>query len=321
MLVTDLTELLDIRLPLIAAPMAGVSGPKLAVACSEAGALGTIAIGSTAKTEAVLNDINAVRSSGKPFGIGLMAWSLESRPELLEIAIDASPVLISISFGDFEPYIETVKRRGILATTQVGNLNEFHRALEVDVDFIVARGAEAGGHGINEVSTFELLQEVLQDAHLPVVAAGGITSGRGLAAAIAAGAAGAWVGTALIASEESLTNPAARQKIIEANANDTIYTSVFDIVQGIAWPKKFGGRALRNSFTDRWHNFENNLMDNAGAKLEYTNAIANLNYDIALIYAGQGVGLVNEIKPAGTILESMALEAEYLLSRSLDREK
>lgn len=317
MLVTDLTELLNIRLPIIAAPMAGVSGPELAIACSSAGALGTIAIGSTAKIEMVREDIEIVHSSGRPFGIGLMAWSLESRPELLEIAIQASPLLVSVSFGNFEPYIETVKHSGILAATQVGNLNELERAKNAGVDLVVARGAEAGGHGLNEISTFELLQEVLKDTALPVVAAGGIASGRGLAGVIAAGAAGAWIGTALIASEESLSKPEARQKIIEAKASDTIYTSVFDVVQDIPWPKEFGGRALRNSFTDKWHNLEDALSENPAVKLEYRSAVENNDYDTALIYAGQSIGMVNEVRPAGTILESIASEAEYLLSKTL----
>lgn len=314
MIATDLTEILGIRLPVVAAPMAGVSGPDLAIASSRCGALGTLAIGSTANIEKTLEDLNAIRATEIPFGVGVMAWSLKNRPELLDIAIKSNPKLISVSFGDFEPYVELVKQSGILVTTQVGNFEEFDRAVKVGVDLIVARGAEGGGHGLNHVSTLQLLQEILGRTKIPIIAAGGIGSGRGLAAVIAAGAAGAWIGTALIASEESLTLAEAKKKIIEANSDDTIYTHVFDVVQDIPWPKEFAGRALRNSFTDKWHESQSALADDQDARQKYQQAVEKRDFDNALIYAGQSVGLINQVLPAGTILMSLVQEAEYLLS-------
>src|SRR5699024_6204281 len=117
----------------------------------------------------------------------------------LDAAIAARPALVSVSFGDYRPYVGPLQEAGIAVATQVGDVAEAVEAARAGVDLVVARGAEAGGHGRNRVATLPLLQAVLDAVDRPVLAAGGISTGRGLAAVLAAGAAGAWVGTAFLA--------------------------------------------------------------------------------------------------------------------------
>lgn len=318
MLKTSITELLGIRHPIIAAPMAGVSCADLAIASSRAGSLGTIALASSTDLGWARSQINEIEKSGVSYGIGLMAWSLDARPELLDFAIQAKPKLISLSFGDLSNYVREVKKHGISVTTQIGTFEELEAAASAGVDFVVARGAEGGGHGLNEVATLVLLQQCLQTAEIPIVAGGGIVSASGLAAVLAAGASGVWIGTALMTANEALTAQAAKDKLLAAKSADTIYSRVFDIAQGIPWPARFGGRSLRNLFIDQWYNKEEDLLSQQEPKQLLAAAIKSRDYDIAQIYCGQGVGLVSSAAPAGDIISKMAAEAEILLTKAAD---
>src|SRR5579885_770703 len=216
MLHTFLTASWDLRYPIIGAPMAGAAGGRLARAVSQAGGLGMIGIGSKTPVEYIAREAALARGDDQErFGIGLMAWALESRPELLDAAIEARPLLISISFGSPAPYVEQVHRQGIHLATQVHSRAEALEAAQAGVDLIVAQGTEAGGH-TGQVSTLPLLQIVLEAVQTPVVAAGGIASPRGVAAALAAGAQGVWVGTCLLAAPESETSEPARARLLQA---------------------------------------------------------------------------------------------------------
>ncbi len=182
---------------------------------------------------------------------------------------------------------------------------------------IVARGGEGGGHGDDRVGTLALLQGVLDAVgdEVIVVAAGGIGTARGLAAALAAGAGGAWVGTALLTCSEALTPPAARQRLIAATELDTVSTSVFDIAQQLAWPPEYRGRVLINAFTAVWHGHEDDLARQRDAPQRLEDARARGNFDTAVIYAGQGVGSLSLEASAETVISEMAGEAEALLRR------
>ena len=167
---------------------------------------------------------------------------------------------------------------------------------------IVARGAEGGGHGLDAVATLPLLEGVLDAVSQPVLAAGGIVTPRGLAAVLAAGAAGAWIGTALLACPEALTDAQARARILAARETGTVYTRVFDIALRIGWPPEYGGRALANEFSRRWAGREDELAAADGAREELSAARKRGDYDIAYQYAGQGVGLVREERPAAEVV-------------------
>jgi nitronate monooxygenase len=273
-----------------------------------------LGIGSTesvdflAREAAVARGTDAVR-----FGIGMHAWAIEKRPDLLDAAIEASPFLISLSFGSAAPYVERLHKHNILLTTQVNTRAEAIQAEQAGVDLIVAQGAEAGGHVTGQVSTLLLLQTVLDAVQVPVLVAGGIASPRGVVAALAAGAAGVWVGTALLASPECEHTEQARTRIVQAQETDTLLTCAFDVAQGLAWPAHYPGRALRNSFTDQWHARIDALPQAEQARQQLAEAIASKNYDLAYIYAGEAVGLVTLRQSAGDVIRHLGEGAERLL--------
>jgi nitronate monooxygenase len=247
------------------------------------------------------------------FGIGMHAWAIEKRPELLEAAIEARPFLLSISFGSPTPYVERLHRHGIFLATQVNTRTEAVQAAQDGVDLIVVQGSEAGGHVTGQVGTLPLLQMVLETVHLPVVVAGGIASPRGVAAALSAGAEGAWIGTALLASPECEHPAQARARIMQARETDTVLTRAFDVAQGLAWPEQYPARALRNQFSDRWHAHIEELPQASEARRQLKEAIAARDYELAFIYAGEAVGLVSDQQPAAEIIQHLGEGAEELL--------
>lgn len=314
MLQTYLTTAWHLRYPIIGAPMAYVGRGRLAHAVSQAGGLGMIGIGSTESVDFLRQEVAIARGSDLArFGIGMHTWAIEKRPDLLDAAIEARPFLISISFGSPAPYVERLHRHGILLATQVNTKEEAEQAAQCGVDLIVVQGTEAGGHVTGQVSTFPLLQTVLETVRVPVVAAGGIASPRGVAAVLSAGAEGAWIGTALLASLESEHSEQARARIIQARETDTVLTRAFDVAQGLAWPERYPGRALRNHFTDQWHTRIEALAQDSEARQQLKEAIDARNYELAFIYAGEAVGLVNRQQPAAEIVRHLGEGAEELL--------
>ena len=307
---TALTALLGVKYPILNAPMAPQAGGALARAVARAGAFGMLGFGQSEPAESLREEARLVRDGfpGARFGIGLAHWTIERRPELVELVLEARPALVSISFGDPTPYVPRFHAAGIRVAAQVQSKAWAETALAAGVDFLVAQGTEAGGHtGI--VGTLPLLQIVLELAgDVPVIAAGGIATGRGLAAVLAAGACAAWIGTPFLAASEARTNPSAQARIIEANETQTVLTSAFDRAARKPWPPEFRGRALRNEFSDRWHEREHEMT--AEAEATFREASARGDYRVAEIYAGQTVGLVRGLTRAADIVERIAGEAE-----------
>jgi nitronate monooxygenase len=308
---TWLSDRFGVSVPVVGAPMAGVASGGLAAAISRAGALGMIGAGSFASAEWITQQGQIARGGG-PFGVGLMAWALEDNPAQLDAVIALRPDLVSVSFGPYPRYLSALKKAGITVATQVGNLAEARAAEQAGVDLIVARGAEGGGHGRNEVAGLPLLQMVLGEVSTPVLVAGGIAGARGLAAVLAAGAEGAWVGTAFLCCTEADTTPAARDRLLAAGETDTVYGRVFDLVQGLGWPAEYGGRALRNSFFDRWSGREDELTADPSARQELAAARARGDFETAYIYAGQGVGLLHRQCSAAEVVAEFAAAYDLL---------
>ena len=314
MLHTYLTTSWGLRYPIIGAPMAYVGRGRLARAVSQAGGLGMIGIGSTESVEFLAREAAFARGTEQGrFGIGMHAWAMERRPDLLDAAIEANPFLISLSFGSPAPYVERLHQHGILLATQVNARAEAMQAARAGVDLIVVQGTEAGGHVTGQVSTLPLLQAVLDAVQVPVLVAGGIASPRGVAAALAAGAEGVWVGTCLLASPECENTEQARARIVQAQETDTILTRAFDVAQGLAWPPQYPGRALHNRFTEQWHAHIDALPQARAARQQLAEAIAAKNYDLAYIYAGEAVGLVKREQPAADVIRQLGDGAERLL--------
>lgn len=319
MLSTYLTRTWKLRVPVIGAPMSPVAGGRLAAALSNCGALGMIGVASSQSVDQLERDVAEYRSLAgeRSFGIGLMAWALESRPELLDAAIRMRPFAIVVSFGDPARYVPRLREAGIGVLSQVQDRKSALVAEAAGVDVIVAQGTDAGGH-TGGVGTLPLLQIVLESVRVPVVAAGGIGSGRGLAAVLAAGAEGALIGTPFLVAEEARNSSAARRTLVESRETDTIYTRVFDIAQGIPWPPTFPGRAIANEFARTWHGREAALSVDAAAKRAFLEAKQTEDYAQAVLYAGQSVGLIDRIEPAAAIVERLVREAEVRLKASAD---
>lgn len=319
MLHTTLTTSWHFRYPIIGAPMFGAASGRLVHAVSQAGGLGMLGVGSQTPVEVLTREAAIARGEYQTrFGIGLMAWVLERRPELLDAAMQARPFLISVSFGSPAPYVARLHQHGILVATQVHSRAEALEAAQAGVDLLVAQGTEAGGH-TGQVGLLPLLQIVLEAVETPVVAAGGIASPRGVAAALATGAQGVWVGTALLTALESDTSESARARLIAAQETETTLTRVFDLAQGLAWPEQFPGRALRNRFTDAWDVHPEEVTSAAQARQELLEAIKRRDYEVAFIYAGQAVGLVTQQQPAGDIIRRLGDGAEHLLRTQCQR--
>jgi nitronate monooxygenase len=302
--------------PMLNAPMGGVAGGRLATAVTRAGGLGMIGVGSAGSVDTLLREAALPRAVGARFGVGLLAWAVARDPALLDAAISLAPALICVSFGDVVPWVDRVHAAGILAATQVGTVAEARRAAAMGIDLIVARGAEGGGHGLGAVATLPLLQGVLDEVATPVLAAGGIGNSRGVAAVLAAGAAGVWLGTAFLACPESLLPAAAKRRVLAATATDTTYTGVFDTALGYPWPARYGERVLANAFTAEWTGREAELAGRPDVHDRLRRARDGQDYELAEIDAGQGVGLLHQPRPAGEIVRELTTGAAALLKAS-----
>jgi nitronate monooxygenase len=309
---TPLTRWFDLVTPVIGAPMAGVAGGDLARAVSLGGGLGTIGISGKHSAEFVTAQCAIPAASEVPFGVGLMAWTLDDRPDLLEATIAAQPSLVSVSFGDPGPYVGPLHDAGIAVAAQVNTVADARRALDAGVDVLVAQGTEAGGH-TGHRALLPLLQEVLTLTDRPVVAAGGIATGRAMAGTLVAGAAGVWLGTALLSCTEGLSSAAARERVREATGEETVLTRAFDVAEGIAWPERWAGRALVNDFSRVWHGREADLVHDADARQLVVDGRRTGNPATAPVYAGEAVGLVTTERSATDVVRELDAEAEKAL--------
>lgn len=302
--VRRLRQVLGIDKPLLLAPMGGISGGALAAEVSASGGLGLIGGG---YGDAAWIEAQFAHAGGARVGIGFITWSLAHKPELLELALSHKPCAVMLSFGDPAPFAPRIREAGAKLILQVQDLETARQALAARPDLLVAQGTEAGGHG-GRRSLFALLPAVRTLAgDVPVVAAGGIADRRGVEAAIALGAAGVLVGTRFSASDEALTAPRAKQRIVDASGDATVRTTVFDVVRtyDAGWAG-ITGRALRNRFTEAWHGREQDLIAKRDAEVKkYGQAVERQDFDTALVFAGEGVDLIDAVLPAAEIVRRM----------------
>jgi NAD(P)H-dependent flavin oxidoreductase YrpB (nitropropane dioxygenase family) len=324
---TSVTRLLGIEHPIIQAPIGGLSVPALAGAVSNAGGLGMMAITwmSPDEIRAAIDEVRMI--TDLPFGVNIIIdRSDEPQDERVEVALAAGAPVISFFWGDPAPFIDRVHAAGAKATLTVGAAEEARQAAAAGVDVIVAQGWEAGGHVWGQVSTLALVPAV-RDAvpGTPVVAAGGITDGRGLAAVRALGAEAAWMGTRFVASEEAPAHPDWKARLIGARETDTYYSSLFDV----GWPNA-PHRTLRNQTIDAWLSAgsppsgqrpgEGEVLatrPDGSEVVRYSSVSARASLvgrinDLSL-WCGQGVALVKEVLPAAEIVRRTVADAERLL--------
>ncbi|MEO8924485.1 MAG: nitronate monooxygenase [Caldimonas sp.] len=312
MIETSLTRMFDLSAPIVLAPMGGISGGRLAAAVSVSGGLGLVG-GGYGDVAWLRTELALVRkATTKPWGVGLITWSVD--PGIVELVLAHQPHAVMLSFGDSVPLGRSIKAAGCKLICQVQDLASARRAVEAGADLIVAQGSEAGGHGGGR-STLPLVPAIVDAvAPIPVVAAGGIADGRGLAAALMLGAHGALIGTRFYASDEALGHAAAKQAIVAANGDQTTRTTIFDAVRDLDWPLPYTGRALRNGFVAKWHGHE---CDLAAAlpreRAVYRAATQQGNVDTAVVWAGEAVDLIHGAEAAADLVRRIAREAEAQL--------
>lgn len=302
---------LGLDVPIVNAPMGGAAGGTLAAAVSRAGGLGMVGMGSSASAAQLRAQLAELGELKRPFGIGVIDWVIRKEPELLTTALDARPTVLSVSFGTEWDWVARARDAGCVSVTQVADVEAALRAVDAGVQVLVARGAEAGGHGTPAVATLPLLSAILDRVEVPVLAAGGIASGRALAAVLAAGAAGAWIGTAFATCPESLFPDEARRALLTADATDTLTTRVFDVALGYPWPAHFPERVLRNAFTAAWDG--RTPDDDARARL--AEAIATDDFRVAPVNTGQGVDDITAVEPAAVVIARLCDDARRLLAK------
>jgi nitronate monooxygenase len=318
MIRTPLTELFALRHPIVLGAMGSVSGSALAAAVSNAGGLGLIGGGYGDKSRLRVEMGQVRRETTRPWGIGLITWSIGR--EVLELALDHRPDAFLLSFGDPRPHAPKIKAAGCKLICQVQDLAQARLARDAGADVIVAEGKEAGGHsGLR--GTLSLVPAVVDAVSpVPVIAAGGIADGRGVAAALMLGAAGVLMGTRFYASTEAQGHSEAKRRIVAGSGDDTTRTRVFDIVRNYSWPDENPGRALRNRFLERWHGHENELARNVEREMAAYQAAAQAgDFDTAVVWASEAIDLIHGIKSAAAIIERISAEAESLLRAGPDR--
>ncbi|MBI4593083.1 MAG: nitronate monooxygenase [Candidatus Rokubacteria bacterium] len=321
MIATRLTQKLGIRHPIVQAGMGGAACADLAAAVSSAGGVGTL--GMIRRSPAFIREqIRRTRAlTRQPFGVNLVppVPSPEGIEAQFEVCLDERVPMLSFFWCDPAPFVERCHAAGILVMQQVGSAEEARHAVGAGVDVVIAQGHEAGGHVRGEVGLVAVLPAVVDAvAPVPVIAAGGIADGRGLAAALALGADAVWVGTRFVASEEAESHPDYKKRLVGARETDTIHTELFHI----GWPPHSPSRVLRNALTEGAPApagviARNNLGDRivevpafaAGGPTIHTEGQTELMAN----YAGQGVAMIHEVLPAATIVERMVAEAEAII--------
>ena len=323
----QLCKMLGIDIPIILAPMGGAVAPRLAAAVSNAGALGTLPLW-RADIETVRRAVQKTRSlTAKPFAVNL---NMElPQQERLEACLEEKVPVISFFWRDPGDLVKRAKASGAIVMYTVGNVDDARRAVDIGVDIIVAQGWEAGGHVRGMVATLPLVPSVVDAVgDTPVIAAGGIADGRGMAAALALGAAGVWVGTRFLASEEVSIHPEYQRRILAASENDTVWCE--NLFDG-GWPNA-PHRVLRNSTVRNWEAAgrpppgqrpgEGEIIarsESRGNADRYTSITPGPDtvgeIEPLSLWSGQGVALVRKVQSAAEIVREMNDEANAILRR------
>jgi nitronate monooxygenase len=311
---TAFTKLFSVQHPIALAPMGGSAGGALAAAVSEGGGLGLVGGGREDPEWLDCELAFVAESTSMPWGVGFQAWG--TQVSTVQRALSRQPAAVMLSFGDPRPFIQAIRHAGSALIIQVTDIDEAELAVQVGADVIVAQGAEAGGHGGSPGrSTFSFVPVVADlAAPIPVLAAGGIADGRGVAAALALGAAGVLIGTRFQVSAEALVDPTVTKAIIEGRGTDTERSTILDIARGAPWPSRYPARTLRHPFVDQWRGRDDELANDHDAKQAYRQAVAEGNLPPP-VWASEAIDLITDLRSAAELVGTMAAEAEATLAR------
>ena len=309
---TRFTERFGLAHPLVQAGMGHEAGAALAAAVSNAGALGTIgSIGGT--PDQLAAEIRACRAAtNRPFAVNIVTWAWAPWAfDLVDVALAERAPIVTLSFGDPVPHLARCRAAGAKTIVQVQDVTGAREVLAAKPDAVIAQGNEAGGH-TGRRGTLSFAAQVLDMAgDVPVLVAGGIGSGRGVAAALAMGAAGAVLGTRFKASEEYAGSAPLKDALVASDGSDTLYDEIFDDACGLAWPRRVTGRALRNRFTAEWEGRREALQKEVATRPPF-GFVAELAQEPAteVNWAGESAGLVDRVRPAAEIVREVMAAAE-----------
>lgn len=313
---TAFTKLFGVRHPIALAPMGESAGGELAAAVSRGGGLGLLGAGG-GDPDWLARELPIVAGAGKPWGVGFQTWAITM--DVIERTVEHSPGAVMFSFGDPSPFVGRVRATGAAVIIQVTDLDEARQAVDLGADVIVAQGTESGGHGARRGrSTLTFVPVVVDLAEpVPVLAAGGIADGRGVAAALVLGAAGAVIGTRFQATAEALVDPSTVEALVEGRGQDTERNRILDIVRGSRWPSKYSARTLAHPHLDRWKGREAELAaDPAAARLAYQADVARGDVPPLPVWASEAVDLVSDVPRAAELVTTLASEAADALARA-----
>lgn len=314
---TRLTEILDIEHPVMLAGMGGVSYHQLAAAVSEAGGFGCLGA-STMGDGTMVEEIAAVRSlTDRPFGVDLLTAAPQDMPAKVQAIIDGGATVFVAGLGVPREVIDQCHEQDVVVVNMCGRVHHAVTAVEAGCDLVVAQGTEAGGH-TGQVATMALVPQIVDAVgdQVPVVAAGGIFDGRGLAAALTLGAAGVWIGTRFIATPEARAVPGYKDRLIAGSEDGTMITRAYTgktcrvvrtsyaeefELSGVR-PEPFPGQVIR-SMTDG--------VNHLGGD----EATPDVDPEREFMPAGQAMGAIDALVPAGDLVRSIVAEAEAILSR------
>ena len=309
---TRACAMFGIRHPVVLAPMGGATDARLVAAVSAAGGLGLSACTWTSASDLVtlIGDIRAM--TDRPFGLNFVLHIAD--PGSIDRALAAGVPVLSSFRGDPTGLVPRVHAAGALSVHQVTTLHEAEQALDAGVDALIVQGNEAGGH-CGPHPLMALLPAVIDRAGpVPVLAAGGLVDGRGLAAVLALGASGMVMGTRFIATPECPATTAHKQALLAARPGDTVWSPVWDILWGEDWPG-VGVRALRNAMLDRWHGRPAELAAHIdAARAEFAEAEARDDPTGRALLAGCGAGRIGGLLPAGQVVADVVAEAAAVLA-------
>jgi nitronate monooxygenase len=311
---TRFTDSFGVRHPIAQAPMGGSAGGALAAAVSRGGGLGMLGAG-YGNREWLDRELPIVTSgTDEPWGVGFLTWAIDA--DAVQRVLEYGTRAVMFSFGDPSPFVELVRAAGAGLIIQATDLEEARQAAELGADVIVAQGTEAGGHGARRGRSTLPFVPVVVDlvGPIPVLAAGGIADGRGLAAALALGGAGALIGTRFQATLEALVDPATTKAIVEGRGQDTERSRVLDIARSSSWPSQYTARTLGHPYLDRWRGREAELAADPQARQDYQGDVARGVIPPLPRWAGEAVDLVTDVPSASDLVATLAAQAEEALA-------
>ncbi len=311
---TPLCDLLGVRHPVMLAGMGGVSYAELAAAVSNAGGYGVLGMAGKGP-DFIREQMRQVRQlTDKPFGVDLLAASPESLTASVDVIIEEGASSFVAGLGVPMPILEKLKKAGLKVMVVCGAVKHAVKAEQAGCDAVICQGGEGGGH-TGLVGTMPLVAQAVEAVKVPVVAAGGLYDGRGLAAALSLGAVGVWMGTRFIASKEAHAGQMYRDTIVAASDEDTVRT------------RCYSGKPMRvkkNPYVEDWESrpaeiqpfpaqamvsYQNGVMGGIGGQTE------GLEADRSCFAMGQSAGGVRDVRPAGEIVAAIVAEAEAAIDR------